>query len=89
MRLEEVGMSFDTLTRKREADWVFLAGVRVSRSSCSPIKASSIYNVLEASVGGLSEAVNRRRDGTHVRQNFYVTSGNFLRSVSDNLTSSL
>jgi hypothetical protein len=56
--LEEVGMPFDTLTRKTEKEWVLLAAVRVSRSRCSPLKASSIYNVLEASVGSLSEAVN-------------------------------
>jgi hypothetical protein len=80
--MEGVGMSFDTLTRKTKKDWVFLTAVSVSRSSFSPIKASSIYNVLETSVGGVSEVVNRKRDKTHVSQHFNSISGNFLRSMS-------
>jgi hypothetical protein len=56
--------------------------VRVSRSGCSPIKASSKYNVPVTYVGSLSE-VTQIHTGTTLTFAKSFISGSRLRSVSD------
>ena len=56
--------------------------VRVSRSGCSPIKASSKYNVPVTYVGSLSEVAHIRTGTTLTFAKTFI-SGSRLRSVSD------
>jgi len=59
--------------------------VRMSRSGCSPIKASSKYNVPETYVGSLSEVAQIHTGKTLAFAKTFI-SGSRLRSVSDKLS---
>jgi len=59
--------------------------VRVSRSGCSPIKATSKYNVRETYVDNLSEFVQIHTGTTLTFAKTFI-SGSRLRSMSDKLS---